>query len=584
MKTTIESVERTLMGAIFDDPETRIPDAMATGLTSAHFSDPPSRLCWKALENLMVGREPSTVDFITILNEADRIAEADSTLDGIPSDYFDTCTHYLQGCKAEERNLVRQYAEILIEHKAKSDIKAALERAAKALDHGGKVADVAELVSAKSNQFLLERRQKTKESLADKIRKIQSKTVHAHDSGAAGDPNYVPGLGMPWPMVNYFTKGLKPGLHIIAGRPSEGKTSYAIECMLYWLDRGYKVAFDCLDMPAEEFLKRLVCNRAKVLDDATSCGRYSEVDKSRMDSAFSELIKWAEGGSLMVEGEPSAERFAAWCRAMHSQKKLDVVVVDYVQLMTAAGKDGNENDKITKVLAALKSFAVSAEVPVVIISQMTRSKDKGDPGIPTLDELRGSGSLEQDAMTVVFVYRDRKATLGEHLPDCMFRKAKSGSVWDEPTACEGEIRNMITPIRWRLAKNQNGLRDVELPMLVYMGYYKWFVADYKTFYEQNGTGDQWQAYTRANVDLRQFDWPLTALDRGGNLIASQAWREQERRRGELALGAVCDKVPSSAGAGGKTSVAVGTDTAVPVEDQCFESVDDLVAAQNCAGF
>ena len=572
------------MGAIFDDPENRIPDAMATGLTSAHFSDPPSRLCWQALENLMVGREPSTVDFITILNEADRIAEADRALEGIPSEYYDRCTHFLQGCKAEERNLVRQYAEILIEEKTKSDIKATLENGVKALEHGGKVSDVVELISAKSNQVLLEHRGKIKETLADKIRKIQTKTVRAHESGASEDPNFVPGLAMPWPMVNYFTKGLKPGLHIIAGRPSEGKTSYAIECMLYWLDQGYKVAFDCLDMPSEEFLKRLVCNKAKVLDDATSCGRYSELDKSRMDSAFAKLIRWAEEGSLMVESEPSAERFAAWCRAMHSQGKLDVVVVDYVQLMTAAGKDCNENDKITKVLAALKSFAVSAEVPVVVISQMTRSKDKGDPGIPTLDELRGSGSLEQDAMTVVFVYRDRKATLGEHLPDCMFRKAKSGSVWDEPTACEGEIRNMITPIRWRLAKNQNGQRDVELPMLVYMGYYKWFVADYKTFYEQNGTGDLWQSYTRANVDLRQFDWPLTALDRGGNLIASASWRAQESRREELPLGTVGTKVSSAVGAGGGGSVVVDTGTVAPVQDKCFESVDDLIAEQDCTGF
>ena len=121
--------------------------------------------------------------------------------------------------------------------------------------------------------------------------------------------------------------------------------------------------------------------------------------------------------------------------------------------MTTEGKDFNENERITKVLSVLKSFAVVAEVPTVIISQMARAKDKGNPNwVPSLDELRGSGSLEQDAMTVTFVYKDRKATLSEHIPECMYR-CDYGPAVEMPTASEAEIRNMITPVRWRLAKN-----------------------------------------------------------------------------------------------------------------------------------
>jgi len=571
MHTTMQSVERTLMGAIFDDPEVRIATAIEAGVTADLFTDPQTKSLWQAIQSLMKDREPSAIDFIQIFQEADRLYDSGECLAKVEYEYFDSSMRYLQGAKAEGRNLVAHYAALLKNEKAKKDLKASLESAKKALEDGGKVTDIAELVVAKTNRVLVENTAKTKESLADKIRKIQGKTIEAHESGACDDPNYVPGLAMPWPMVNYFTKGLKPGLHIIAGRPSEGKTSYMIECMLFWLSQGHKVAFNCLDMPTEEFLKRPICNLAKVSDDATSCGRYSEADKHRMDSAFSKLIQWAEDGSLMVENETSAERFAAWCRAKHSQGCLDVVVVDYVQLMSAAaGKDGTENDKITKVLAALKSFAVSAEIPVVVISQMTRCKDKGDPGIPTLDELRGSGSLEQDAMTVVFVYKDRKATLSSHLPDCYYKKS-NGTIWDEPSTREPEVRNMITPIRWRLAKNQNGQRDVELPMVVYMGYYKWFVGDYETFYQQNGTGDLWQAYTRANVDLRQFEWPLTVLDRGGCLIASASRREKERLRYELPLNA-----------GGETVATVGANGTAEA-DESDKALDDLMAEYESAG-
>ena len=76
--------------------------------------------------------------------------------------------------------------------------------------------------------------------------------------------NYIPGIPYPWDCVSHLTKGLNPGLHIIAARPSVGKTSFVNQCMTYWCSLGYKVAFDCLDMSTTELIKRPTANLSLV--------------------------------------------------------------------------------------------------------------------------------------------------------------------------------------------------------------------------------------------------------------------------------------------------------------------------------
>lgn len=225
--------------------------------------------------------------------------------------------------------------------------------------------------------------------------------ARAAEDVAAGRPARA--LGLSWGIrgLDYITQGLYPGLHIIAARPSFGKTMLENYIACHHLKRGRRVARACLDMtPKALAVRGLTLLGGETLSKLRS-GFMTASDAAKIRAACEASRTWHE--YLLTEG--TAEEIVSRARAIKSAGGLDLLTVDYVQLVgtTKQEKFMNDNMVISRAMKAFKGFANETGTPVILLSQLSRAVEKEDRA-PQLSDLRDSGSIEQDAKTVTFVY------------------------------------------------------------------------------------------------------------------------------------------------------------------------------------
>ena len=224
---------------------------------------------------------------------------------------------------------------------------------------------------------------------------------HAHEEVQAGRP--ATSLGLSWgiPGLDWITQGLYPGLHIIAARPSFGKTMLENYIALTHLKAGRRVARACLDMtPRALALRALTLLSGETLSKMRN-GFMTASDEAKVRAAAEASRLWHEH----ILTETTAEEIVARARAIKAADGLDLLTVDYIQLVgtTEQQKFMNDNMVISRAMKALKGFANDTGTPVLLLSQLSRAVEKEDRA-PQLSDLRDSGSIEQDAKTVTFVY------------------------------------------------------------------------------------------------------------------------------------------------------------------------------------
>lgn len=224
---------------------------------------------------------------------------------------------------------------------------------------------------------------------------------HAREEVAAGRP--ATSLGLSWGIqgLDWITQGLYPGLHIIAARPSFGKTMLENYIALTHLKAGRRVARACLDMtPKALALRALTLVGGETLSKLRK-GFMTASDEGKVRAAAEASRLWHEH----ILTETTAEEIVARARAIKAADGLDLLTVDYIQLVgtTEQQKFMNDNMVISRAMKALKGFANDTGTPVILLSQLSRAVEKEDRA-PQLSDLRDSGSIEQDAKTVTFVY------------------------------------------------------------------------------------------------------------------------------------------------------------------------------------
>jgi len=205
------------------------------------------------------------------------------------------------------------------------------------------------------------------------------------------------------------TAGLQPGeLVIVAGRPSMGKTALALNFAEHVAVKdGIPVAIFSMEMGATQLAMRLLGSIARVDQHKMRTGRLNDEEWSRLSSAMGELhnapIYIDETGAL------NSLELRTRARRMHRQSgKLGLVVVDYLQLMSAAGGSQGENraTEISEISRSLKALAKELQCPVVALSQLNRALETRTDKRPMMSDLRESGAIEQDADLILFIYRD----------------------------------------------------------------------------------------------------------------------------------------------------------------------------------
>jgi replicative DNA helicase len=199
--------------------------------------------------------------------------------------------------------------------------------------------------------------------------------------------------------------GLANGdLIILAGRPSMGKTALALNIAANVAHGGDYVHFFSQEMTATQLGLRQLAEFSGVASDRMRRGQINEYDFRRIDEAARRL----SGLPMTIDetGSNTIGALATKARRMKRRKKTKLIIVDYLQIMGTAGKSGNRVADITEITVGLKALAKELDVPIIALSQLSREVEKRDDKRPQLSDLRESGSIEQDADVVMFVFRE----------------------------------------------------------------------------------------------------------------------------------------------------------------------------------
>ncbi len=202
------------------------------------------------------------------------------------------------------------------------------------------------------------------------------------------------------------TAGLQPSdLIIIAGRPSMGKTAFAINIAEHAAIKGkLSVAVFSMEMPGEQLAMRMMSSLGRIDQHKVRTGKLQDDDWPRLTSAV-EILR---DSKLFIDDSPALTpaEIRARCRRIKREADLDLIIVDYLQLMQVPGTSENRATEISEISRSLKAMAKELNVPVVALSQLNRSLEQRPNKRPVMSDLRESGAIEQDADVIVFIYRD----------------------------------------------------------------------------------------------------------------------------------------------------------------------------------
>ncbi|MGH9450245.1 MAG: replicative DNA helicase [Terriglobia bacterium] len=215
----------------------------------------------------------------------------------------------------------------------------------------------------------------------------------------------VTGIATGFEVLDSMTSGLQPGeLTIIAARPSVGKTALALNIAAHAATAQRKAsAIFSLEMSKESLLIRLLCSEGRIDSHKLRTGFASHDDWGKMTKALGRL----NDAPLFIDDTPalSIMQIRAKARRLKAERGLDLVIVDYLQLVTGHGRFESRNQEVSYISRGLKAIAKELSVPVVALSQLSRAPEAGKGRDPQLSDLRDSGSIEQDADMVIFIHR-----------------------------------------------------------------------------------------------------------------------------------------------------------------------------------
>ena len=242
----------------------------------------------------------------------------------------------------------------------------------------------------------------------------------------------ITGLATGFRDLDKLTSGLQPSdLILVAARPSMGKTAFTLNIATYAGIHGARVAFFSLEMSKEQLVQRMLCAEGGIDSQKLRTGQLGDEEWNKLVMTSDKLNRAPiyiddTAGITVMELRSKARRLQA-------EHGLDLIVIDYLQLMQGRGGKGSESrqQEISEISRSLKALARELSVPVVALSQLSRSVESRQIKRPMLSDLRESGSLEQDADIVMFLYREDyydKDTEHKNQTEVIIAKHRNGPV------------------------------------------------------------------------------------------------------------------------------------------------------------
>ncbi len=387
--------ERAILAAILLDNS--LYDQAAEHLTGDDFSLDAHRRIYSRMRDLQESGRP--VDMITLIEELDRRKEVESIggvaylcslIDGVP-----------------ERPSIEHYVRI-VRNKAllRGLINVAQNAIAEAIEH----TDEAEEVLGRAEQAIFQLSEnRIGQGFLNIPEIVKASFGSLEELYARGQE--ITGLATHYTLLDKLTSGFQPSdLVIIAARPSMGKTAFAMNIAenAAVLD-GKVIGVFSLEMSREALLMRMLASCAQVDSKNLRQGFLTKDDMRKLTSAMEQLMQ----AKLFIDDTPgiSVSEMRAKARRLRQQEGLDLIIVDYLQLMSAVPIGGkrfeNRTQEVSAISRGLKALAKELRVPVVALSQLSRAPEsRGGDHRPQLSDLRESGSIEQDADLVAFIFRE----------------------------------------------------------------------------------------------------------------------------------------------------------------------------------
>lgn len=385
-----EEAERSALGAVMLNKEVLLD--VTEEVKPEDFYNESHREIFDAIMNLY--RENTAVDMLTVCEELNRR----KTLDMVGG------RAYIATLTAEVPSTANagEYAKIVSE-------KAMLRRLITAAEditikgYDDKMAAEELLDYAEGDIFRIA--QKRQRNDYAKIQDVLMKNLRIIDQ-AVQNKGQVIGLPTGFKQLDEKTSGLQPSdLIIVAARPGMGKTAFALNiAQQSAVKAGASVLIFSLEMSQEQLGQRLIAMQARVESEKLKKGTLDLKDWDRINFALNEL----NNTKIVIDDTPgiSIMEMRNKCRRLKAEQGLDLIVVDYLQLMTFDGRADSRQQEISALSRHLKLLAREMNCPVIVLSQLSRAPELRQDKRPMLSDLRESGAIEQDADIVMFLYRD----------------------------------------------------------------------------------------------------------------------------------------------------------------------------------
>lgn len=395
-----DEAEQAVLGSILIDEYA--PVAIMSKLATEDFYTTAHKVIFDAMSILYNRNRP--IDIVTVVQQLETSGDMEKA-GGI--DYLTTLTNMVPAASN-----YRYYSDIVAENSMRRKlIRFATNLSDEAYGEGGE--DL--LARAESEIFALGQQEEDRslvhivEPLKEAIDRMES---------IERDPLAFRGIPTGFRALDNLLNGFQAGdLIIIAARPGQGKTSIGMNFIQAAALSGRKsesgktVPFRCavfsLEMPAEQLARRMLCSVAKVDMTRASSGKMDDNEWRRIMNAKPKL----DAAEIFIDDTSTIRPMdiISKCRKLKREKGLDIVMIDYLQLMSSGKNVENRQQEISEITRNLKIAAKELKVPILLLSQMSRKIEDRKEKLPLLSDLRESGAIEQDADIIMFVHREHDA-------------------------------------------------------------------------------------------------------------------------------------------------------------------------------
>ena len=386
--------EVALIGGLIMDPNGEAYDKIADLVSDRDFYHPENKAVFLAIQQL---RENSKVtDVLTVSDYLD------SNNTDLPQSAIEYLSEIIETTAGSSN--VAEYAKIIREKALLRElIQISNDISQNAYKPEGR--SPTELVDIAESYIFEIAERGSKKGAFSMMSDLVKETYDELDRRAQGGGGLT-GVSSGFRELDNLTAGLQKGdLIIIAGRPSMGKTAFALNIAEHAaLADEEPVAVFSMEMSASSLAQRMISSLGRVKSHSMRTGKLEERDWNRIDGAIQQI----KNAPIYIDDTPSLTpiELRARARRIQREKGLSLILIDYLQLMQVHGNKENRATEISEISRNLKALARELNVPIIALSQLNRSVEQRTDKVPQMSDLRESGAIEQDADLIAFIYRE----------------------------------------------------------------------------------------------------------------------------------------------------------------------------------